>query len=258
MTPPTASYVTSLSSDHISSGQPTRGTEITATAIYNNNMGGIRNVYWAYKSIMLTQSYIKSSHKTGDMYIARFLPKSLSYLVVTYLAVVRPFERLAAIIAFGEYGSLRDEAYNNYDMYLFVKNGELLQSKTLSNALGRESLSILNVSIKLSLLRHIAIAFMYYWLEHFNREISMATNGVEDDDEVGFDDQDLDLMSNQRERESTRRSDLLYNEQRGHSSSVGYRAYAVSTSDFSFLARNNLANFHLCSLEWHLFLGLNI
>lgn len=181
---------------------------------------------------------------------------------------------MAARIAFEQFGSLRDEACNNYDMYLFVKNGKLLQSKTLSNALGRyltiycirltshtknflvifrESLSILNVSIKLSLWRHIAIAFMYCWIEHFNRELSMATNGVEDDDEVGFDYQDLDLMSNQRE--SARRSDLLYNEQSGHSSSVGYRAYAVSTSDFSFLARNNLANFHLCSLEWHLFLG---
>lgn len=78
---------------HISSGQPTRGTEITATTIYNNNKGGLRNLYWTHKCAMITQSYSKNSYRTGDQYIARFLPKALSYLLVTYLAVVRPFEK---------------------------------------------------------------------------------------------------------------------------------------------------------------------
>lgn len=78
---------------HITSGQPTRGTEITASSITNNTKGGLRSIYWCHKTIMLTQYYNKSSTVNGDKYIARFLPQPLAHLVVLYLCCVRPVER---------------------------------------------------------------------------------------------------------------------------------------------------------------------
>jgi hypothetical protein len=52
-----------------------------------------------------------------------------------------------------------------------------------------------------------------------------------------------------------KQSTLLFNEQSGHSARTGYKAYALSTSDFKFLAKNNLQNYFLCSCEWWDFLG---
>lgn len=96
---------------------------------------------------------------------------------------------------------------------------------------------------------------MYCWLEHFDDEIAVAANSAgddDDDDDEMFDEQDIDALDKQSL--AARRTRLLYNEQSAHSALTGYKAYAVSSSDFSFLARDTLANFRLCSLEWHLFL----
>lgn len=77
---------------HITAGQPTRGTEITAATIVNNSLGGIRSVFWCKETIMIVQYYSKSSTVHGDKFIARFLPKPLANLLVAYLAIVRPLE----------------------------------------------------------------------------------------------------------------------------------------------------------------------
>lgn len=77
---------------HISAGQPTRGTEVTAATIVNNSLGGLRSVFWCKKTMMIVQYYNKSSTVHGDKFIARFLPKPLANLLVAYLAIVRPFE----------------------------------------------------------------------------------------------------------------------------------------------------------------------
>lgn len=78
---------------HITAGQPTRGTEITATTIINNSKGGIRSLYWAYGRIMIVQYYNKSRNVHGDKYLSRNLTKEVSRMLVLYLAVIRPFER---------------------------------------------------------------------------------------------------------------------------------------------------------------------
>lgn len=78
---------------HVTSGQPTRGTEVTTSMIINSSSGSPRSVYWTHNTIMLTQHYNKTSSVHGDQYIARFLPKPIAHLFVLYLAVVRPMEK---------------------------------------------------------------------------------------------------------------------------------------------------------------------
>jgi hypothetical protein len=75
-------------------GQPIRGSELTSTLIINNDKGGLRNVFWTHQRIMISTYYSKNSNVSGDKSIARFLVKPLSYLLVIYQAIVRPFERL--------------------------------------------------------------------------------------------------------------------------------------------------------------------
>jgi hypothetical protein len=78
---------------HLTSGQPTRGSEVTSTTIVNKASGGIRGVYWCNKTVMITQYYNKSTNVHGDKFIARFLPNAISKLMVVYLIIVRTMER---------------------------------------------------------------------------------------------------------------------------------------------------------------------
>lgn len=78
---------------HVTSGQPTRGTEVTTSMIINSSSGSPRSVYWTQNTIMLTQHYNKTSSVHGDQCIARFLPQPIAHLFVLYLAVVRPMEK---------------------------------------------------------------------------------------------------------------------------------------------------------------------
>ena len=78
---------------HITSGAPTRGTEVCGSTIVNNHKSGLRCIFFTYGRIMLTQFYHKTANAHGDRYIARFLPKQISKLFVIMLCVVRPVER---------------------------------------------------------------------------------------------------------------------------------------------------------------------
>lgn len=78
---------------HLSSGQPTRGTEHLASTIANNGFGGVRSLYWVQNTVCLVQYYNKSSKKHGDKFIARFLPKPIAHLLTAYLTIIRPMEK---------------------------------------------------------------------------------------------------------------------------------------------------------------------
>ncbi|KAF1797718.1 hypothetical protein FB192DRAFT_1255315, partial [Mucor lusitanicus] len=65
---------------HTTAGAPTRGTEICGATVVNNQKSGLRNVFFTYGRIMLTQFYHKTAGIHGDRYLARFLPKPLSRL----------------------------------------------------------------------------------------------------------------------------------------------------------------------------------
>ncbi|KAI9468310.1 hypothetical protein BDB00DRAFT_283786 [Zychaea mexicana] len=80
---------------HITSGQPARGEELAATTIRCTALGAKRGMYWYRGKIMLVQYYYKRrSRGTADRYIARFLTRELSDILLHYLVLVRPFERV--------------------------------------------------------------------------------------------------------------------------------------------------------------------
>lgn len=80
---------------HLTTGQPSRITELTeASTICNPHEGGTRSLFFVHNSIMLVQSYNKSKGQTGqEMLVARFLPKYLLPMFLTYLVCVRPVEQ---------------------------------------------------------------------------------------------------------------------------------------------------------------------
>ena len=79
---------------HLTSGQPSRGTELLESSSICNTESGPRSLYWVHNTVMFVQSYNKSRSRTGkDMMIARFLPKYLLPMFLTYLVCVRPMEK---------------------------------------------------------------------------------------------------------------------------------------------------------------------
>ncbi|KAI9484271.1 hypothetical protein BDB00DRAFT_155701 [Zychaea mexicana] len=83
---------------HITSGQPARGEELACTTIRSSARGAKRGMYWYRQKVMLVQYYYKRrSRGTADRYVARFLNKELSEIVLMYLVLVRPFERYVYI-----------------------------------------------------------------------------------------------------------------------------------------------------------------
>lgn len=80
---------------HITSGQPARMTELVHLRLFNSRSSH-RSIYLYFGSVMLLSTYSKtSSASQRDRMIARFLPNALKELLLVYLIVVRPFERLA-------------------------------------------------------------------------------------------------------------------------------------------------------------------
>lgn len=101
----------------------------------------------------------------------------------------------------------------------------------------------MNVCLKISDYRHIAIAFMFVWLKHF-------VPGSEDDQ--GH--QHFEIPAGAVRRPGINQqtgSSLLLDLQAGHTERVAGKVYAFSSNDFAYISKDNLQNFYLCSLEWH-------
>lgn len=99
----------------------------------------------------------------------------------------------------------------------------------------------MGVNLKLANYRHIAVAFMDKHITHFSKEAADWENELAGDRDPNLRETSL----------GGRNSNLLFNEQSGHTSTVANSFYAFSTDDFAFMSRDNLQNFYLCSLEWH-------
>lgn len=85
---------------------------------------------------------------------------------------------------------------------------------------------------------------MYVKLAHFQNPLDM------DDEYQGLLDIPDEFVNGSRIQQRNQTS-LLFNQQAGHSSRTANKHYAFSTNDFSYMAKDNLQNFYMCSLEWH-------
>lgn len=115
-----------------------------------------------------------------------------------------------------------------------------------------KSLKIMNVQLKLSTYRHIAIAFMSSRLEHF-LDVHQIEDGQVDYDVAP------ELLRGQIATATNGMplvgSSLLHHRQASHTAAIANRTYAHSNNDFSYLGKENMLNFYLCSLSWHELLG---
>jgi hypothetical protein len=77
---------------HLSSGQPSRVTELCLYRLRNSRFSN-RSVFLFDGTIALLQTYHKSlSMTTINKAISRYLPEDLSVLLINYLIFIRPFE----------------------------------------------------------------------------------------------------------------------------------------------------------------------
>jgi hypothetical protein len=81
---------------HVTGGMPPRGTEASETLLVNTPTAQ-RNLYFIDKHFCLVHMYNKTSHNSGfDKVIPRAFPKQVSKLLLDYLALVCPLERVFA------------------------------------------------------------------------------------------------------------------------------------------------------------------
>jgi superfamily II DNA helicase RecQ len=200
---------------HITGGQPGRGTEIT-TLKYANSMGALRNVFIYDGQVMLVTEYHKSVTITDQLkVIPRFLPERVGKMLIIYLAYVLPFRQLL-----DQSTSIRASKG-----FIWFKRDHPWETSDLTAALTEQSGSRLNMRIRTSDYRHIAVAI--------DREhVRGLTEGLDPENE---DAHDL---------------------QASHSTTTADRVYGIRGDILRSLTSRSIEVFKKVTDRWHQFLRL--
>jgi hypothetical protein len=119
-----------LSLLHLTVGQPLRGEEASSLLLNKSANSISRSVYWHNGQILFLQTYHKGASKSGQgKYVARFVAPEHTRLVLTYLAIIRPFQWSLAKTCFNE------EQAALYSHCLFVMNGKQVTGTKYSGIL---------------------------------------------------------------------------------------------------------------------------
>ena len=213
---------------HVTSGQPARGPELTTYKIRNDE-NGMRSVYYLMDTLMLLTSYWKGSNiwKT-DKPIGRFLPKMVASLLLEYLVVIRPLEKILAKEAL----KLRIRPFNvetmyAYSRYLFVANGKRVDSRNIKTWFKQVFIDETAITLTFSQYRHIAQGFV-------NAHI------------IG------------KESQESRSDSFIEDLQAGRSTAVSTSTYGLMSSTFHpSLDRDTRFAFFMVSAKWHALLGMS-
>jgi hypothetical protein len=145
---------------HMGSGPPLRGEEIIRDQITNGVQR--RTIYLVFGQIMAIRRHSKNTNVKGmDAFNVCYFPKSLTDSISYYLLVVRPLERLVATVLYQN----QDTPAENYNLFLYVKEGKRMTSSDLSTTLGKVCLQYIGTSLSIQPLRHILIAFQRAYVE---------------------------------------------------------------------------------------------
>ena len=120
-----------LTECHLTSGAPARGTEITQVIWYNTPINP-RNLFLDPVShvFLIQLAYSKTFSRSGQERGAiRALPQSVSFLLLAYLAYIRPFEE-ALLISLNQ--QLPDA---HFLLFWDYRTSQPFSSKVLSNTL---------------------------------------------------------------------------------------------------------------------------
>lgn len=144
---------------HIGSGPPLRGEEIIRDQITNGIQ--LRTLYLSFGQMVAIRRHSKDTNARGmDPFNVCYFPKCLTEAICYYLLVVRPLERLVACQLYKD-----KEIVQEYDLFLYVKNGRRMTSTQFSTTLERLTSEYIGIGLSLQPLRHILIAFQRAYVE---------------------------------------------------------------------------------------------
>lgn len=128
---------------HVGPGGVARGTEM-ATLSMENVKTSQRNLYVMHGYLVAALRYNKTQHSTQmDKLIARFIPPRFGRILLYYIAIVRPLERIWSEEAFGR---SKSDAYRHL---VFVRYATPMESVQFSRILHDSTLEHLDVGLGL-------------------------------------------------------------------------------------------------------------
>jgi hypothetical protein len=206
-------------------GEP-RATEVGA-ALWCNTQTGMRSYYVALGHLMWVADYGKSevlSH--APRVIARFYPRRVGQLVVGFLAEVRPFLELLAILS-------EQHSPDVYSDLVFHTHGRPWTAEQLTPALEQTTELHLGVKVGVRAWRHIHVAL---YQEALQDEVSASgrLSTAHDNVDAG--------------------NGALHS---GHTAEVEAHHYALSVDMLRGLHEKAMTVFMRHSQRWHRFLGLD-
>ena len=212
---------------HVTSGAPARGTEINQVIWYNTQINP-RNLFLdpVNHVFLIRLAYSKTfSRDQHEKDAVRALPQSLSYLLLGYLAYIRPFEESLLVSLHNR----QPEAY--FLLFWDYRTERPFSSKVLSRTLKSLTTELLTQRINIQSWRHIVQGFIRHGLG-----LSDTLGDLEADE---FDDEGLGA------------------DQMNHSRATGLAIYGRSAATFQGVRADIQTALISFSQRWHSYIGLS-
>jgi hypothetical protein len=141
---------------NMTSGSPSRATEMTAMLRINTGFYPMRNLVMFGKHLTLLCTYLKTSAVVRyDKCIPHALDSFSSDLMIQDLAIARPFAELASLISYRDQPSIT----HLYRKHVFVNHNRLFETPDITDELNRITLKSLGVKLGVNSWRHVSTAF---------------------------------------------------------------------------------------------------
>ena len=204
---------------NLTTGSPSRGTELTAMLRQNTATNPMRNLVFFGKFATILCTYSKTSAATrSDKCIPHALDGFSSDLMVQDMAIGRPFAEFAAYLSYSDPGPI----IHLYRNHLFVNQDKLFTTADLK--VGIEQLSVRHLDVKLGVngFRHVSTAF--------RRKICNGMEQAVEEDE----------------------NDSIAAQQSGHSRHTENRVYGLSADAMAGAPEDLLPLFLDASTDWQI------
>ncbi|KAI0096175.1 hypothetical protein F4776DRAFT_677108 [Hypoxylon sp. NC0597] len=226
---------------HLNAGQPSRRTEQQILRWQNSLHGGMRNIFVCNGRVGLRSIWYKRRWTAkNEVPIWRFLPPSLSRLVVLYLSVVLPFSKCLHR-SFSNKGNPSCFLYANNVMHSDTKEKKLIdEDSLLSRPFSGLCRRTLDSKLTVAQYRHVAIAYARRFMHNQSIEVILGLDLADDDDG------DQQPSTTERDRAEVTHA------QAAHSAQIADMVYAVE-----FDSGEKFNKFLEASLYWHALFDLS-
>jgi hypothetical protein len=202
---------------NLTTGSPSRGTELTAMLYQNTPTNPMRNLVFFGKFATILCTYTKTSAATrSDKYIPHALDGFSSDLMVQDLAIARPFAEFAAHMSYPNPAAI----VYLYRNHIFVNQDRLFNTEDLKAGIQQLTVSHLDVKLGVNGFRHVSTAF--------RRKICNAMEELIEEDD----------------------NDSVQAQQSGHSRRTENRVYGLSADAMAGAPEDLLPLFLDASTDW--------